>query len=45
METIKKVLEFFAASLDEFGFTKHLNKIIEFFKIFFPDSNDATTGA
>ena len=43
METIKKVLEFFANSLNEFGFVAFFNKILEFFKIFFPGKDDGTT--
>ena len=43
METIKKLLEFFATNLNEFDFVKFLNKIVEFFKILVPEKDNGTT--
>ncbi len=45
MDTIKKVLDFFANCLNEFGFVAFFNKVLEFFKIFFPGKEDDTTTA
>lgn len=45
MDTIKKLLEFFATGLNDFDFVRLFDRVIDFFKIFFDKEDDTTAAA